>query len=144
MTPPLFPSISDIRGERYPGCSQAVSCEGPTCCPSNEVFWSSTPFRVSTGRGGAVAASGSNHVTIRDSVFRANEAPRGATLRISSTLSARIANTSIDEPADEWSSAVSAFGASVATCFDNPCGAGSRCAFRDHSTVCVQCGLAGD
>eukprot|EP01044_Picomonas_judraskeda_P025757 COSAG03_NODE_7576_length_898_cov_1.495620_2_plen_39_part_01 len=38
---------------------------------------------------------------IRDSVFRANEAPRGATLRISSTLSARITNTSIDEPADE-------------------------------------------
>ena len=140
MTPPIFPSVPDDRAERYPGCSQALSCEGPTCCPSHEVFWSSTPFRVSTGRGGAVAASGSNHIAIRDSVFRANEAPRGATLRISSTLSARIANTSIDEPADEWSSAVSALGASVATCFDNPCGTGSRCTFRDHSTICEACG----
>ena len=106
----------------------------------NEVFWSSTPFRVSTGHGGAVAASGANHVTIRDSVFRANEAPQGATLRISSTLSARITNASIDEPADEWSSAISAFGASVATCLSNPCPIGSSCAFRDHSTVCMQCG----
>ena len=87
-----------------------------------------------------MAASGSNHITIRDSVFRANEAPRGATLRISSTLSARITNTSIDEPVDDWSSAVSAFGASVATCFDNPCGSAHRCAFRDHSTICEACG----
>eukprot|EP01043_Picozoa_sp_COSAG02_P007057 COSAG02_NODE_207_length_29119_cov_41.071365_22_plen_281_part_00 len=141
VTPPIFPNVDDNRAEWYRGCSQAVSCEGPLCCPSYEVSWSSTPFRVSTGRGGAVAASGSNHITIRDSVFRANEAPRGATLRISSTLSARIANTSIDEPPDEWSSAVSAFGASVATCFDNPCGTGSRCTFRDHSTSCEGCGL---
>ena len=96
---------------------------------SLQVFWSSTPFRVSTGRGGAVAAAGSNRVTIRDSVFHANEAPQGATLRISSTLSARITNTGIGEPADEWSSAVSAFGASIATCFDNPC-----------STFCEACG----
>ena len=116
MTPPIFPTITDDRSERYPGCSQAVTCEGPTCCPPHEVFWSSTPFRVSTGHGGAVAASGANHVTIRDSVFRANEAPRGATLRISSTLSARITNSSIDEPTDVQSSAVSEFGAVVAAC----------------------------
>eukprot|EP01046_Picozoa_sp_COSAG06_P075912 COSAG06_NODE_23961_length_676_cov_1.232236_2_plen_164_part_01 len=140
MTPPIFPTITDDRAERYPGCNQALTCEGPLCCPSYEVFWSSTPFRVSTGRGGAVAAAGSNHVTIRDSVFHANEAPRGATLRISSTLRAHITNTSIDEPVDEWSSAVSAFGASVATCVDNPCGTGSRCAFTDHSTLCEACG----
>jgi hypothetical protein len=140
VTPPIFPSITDIRGERYPGCSTSAACEGSLCCPSYEAFWSSTPFRVSTGYGGAVAAAGSNRVTIRDSVFRANEAPRGATLRFSSTLSARITNTSIDEPVGEWSSAVSAFGANVATCFGNPCGTGSRCTFRDHSTLCDPCG----
>jgi hypothetical protein len=77
---------------------------------------------------------------IRDSVFRANEAPRGAALRISSTLSVRITNTTIDEPPDEWSSAISAFGASIAICVDNPCGTGSRCIFSDHSTLCEPCG----
>ena len=117
-----------------------MSCEGPLCCPPYEVFWSSTPFRVSTGRGGAVAASGSNHVVIRDSVFSENEAPRGATLRISSTLSARITNSSIDEPTDVQSSAVSQFGAAVATCHDNPCPTGSKCTFQDHSTFCDRCG----
>ena len=139
MTPPIFPTISDHRKERYPGCNGATLCEGPTCCPPHEVFWSSTPFRVSTGRGGAVTAAGSNNIIIRDSVFRANEAPRGAALRISSTLSVRITNTSIFEPPDEWSSAISAFGASVATCVDNPCGTGSRCIFSDHSTLCEPC-----
>ena len=94
----------------------------------------STPFRVSTGRGGAVAAAGSNHVAIRDSVFRDNEAPRGAALRISSTLTAYVTNTTIDEPADAWSSAVSEFGAAVATCYGNPCPAGRKCTFRGHST----------
>jgi hypothetical protein len=139
VTPPIFPSVFDHRKERYPGCNGVLNCEGPTCCPPHEVFWSSTPFRVSTGRGGAVAATGSNHVMIRGSVFRANEAPRGATLRISSTLSVRITNATIDEPPDEWSSAISAFGASIAICVDNPCGAGSRCIFRDHSTLCEPC-----
>lgn len=59
-------------------------------CPSPEVFWSSTQFRVSTGHGGGVAAKGVNHLTIRDSDFQNNEAPRGATLSMASTLTARI------------------------------------------------------
>ena len=87
-----------------------------------------------------MAAEGSNHVTIRGSVFRANEAPRGASVRLGSTLTARIIGTTIDEPADVWSSAVSEFGAAVATCYDNPCPAGSKCTFRDHSTNCEPCG----
>eukprot|EP01046_Picozoa_sp_COSAG06_P042538 COSAG06_NODE_5434_length_3483_cov_4.532801_2_plen_547_part_00 len=87
-----------------------------------------------------MAAEGSNHVTIRDSVFRGNEAPGGASVLLSSTLTAHIMNTTIDEPTDVWSSSVSEFAATVATCYDNPCPAGSKCTFMDHSTNCEPCG----
>eukprot|EP01046_Picozoa_sp_COSAG06_P042118 COSAG06_NODE_5323_length_3556_cov_6.122650_4_plen_431_part_00 len=87
-----------------------------------------------------MAASGSNHVAIRDSVFRDNEAPRGASVRLSSTLTAHITSTTIDEPADVQSSAVSEFGAVVATCHANPCPIGNKCMFRAYSTSCEPCG----
>lgn len=85
-------------------------------------------------------AVGTNLVTIRDSVFRANEAPQGATLRLSATLRAHVTNTTIDEPSHEWSSAVSTFGAAVATCSSNPCPRGNGCTFAHHSTFCESCG----
>ena len=76
---------------------------------------------------------------IRDSEFRSNEAPGGATLYLGSTLTARTTNTTIDTPTDEGSSAVSAFGAAVETCLGNPCSPGSKCTFRDYSTFCEAC-----
>jgi hypothetical protein len=148
---PIFPNGRDIRQEYLPGCNVAGNCgsesipeppdcSGIDCCCENDVaMWSSTDFFISAGSGGGIDALGSVHVAISDSEFRNNHAPQGATLRISSTLSTRITNTSIDEPINEWASAISAFGAEVATCVDNPCAAGSSCTFTGRSTLCAAC-----
>eukprot|EP01045_Picozoa_sp_COSAG04_P002347 COSAG04_NODE_85_length_27560_cov_8.621245_6_plen_838_part_00 len=117
-------------------CIPAVS----DCCPRGEVFWSSTQFRVSNDKGGAISASGLNHVHIRDTQFQVNEADRGASISFASTLTARITNTTIDEPVDPWSTAVQVFGMAVETCFENPCDVGFMCSFKASSTFCDACG----
>eukprot|EP01045_Picozoa_sp_COSAG04_P030341 COSAG04_NODE_5241_length_1689_cov_1.572327_1_plen_497_part_10 len=102
-------------------------------------MWSPSEFRVSSGQGGAVSSSGPVAMVITDTTFRTNDAPKGAALSIAAATSVRITNTSIDEPEDESSSAVWLKAASVATCTDNPCEAGSQCTFTDFSTFCDPC-----
>eukprot|EP01045_Picozoa_sp_COSAG04_P030310 COSAG04_NODE_5226_length_1695_cov_1.250627_2_plen_344_part_00 len=114
--------------------------DSSNCCPWAETFWSSTSFRVSNAKGGAISANGPNHVTIRDTEFRANEADNGASLSLASTLTVRITNVTIDEPTDEQSTAVATFGTSIDSCVENACDLGSSCTFRDHSTFCDACG----
>eukprot|EP01043_Picozoa_sp_COSAG02_P029832 COSAG02_NODE_1874_length_10576_cov_8.410614_7_plen_1429_part_00 len=158
---PVFPTFTDIRQEHLPGCQHGGTCgtvadpllmsgqrglacaAGDTascCCPWGVSMWSSSDFFTSVGSGGAIDARGSVHVSISDSEFRNNDAPQGATLRITSTLSTTITNTSIDQPVNQWSGAISAVSAKIATCADNPCASGSSCTFADHSTHCEACG----
>ena len=125
VTPPLFPSIVDYRGQRFLGCTGLDECvpieaiDGSVpghraqCCPWGETFWSSMQFRVSNAKGGAVSANGPTIVTIRDTQFQVNEADRGASISLSSTITAHITNTTIDIPVDEWSTAVETFGTKV-------------------------------
>eukprot|EP01045_Picozoa_sp_COSAG04_P000517 COSAG04_NODE_12_length_42844_cov_6.769213_21_plen_1150_part_00 len=102
-------------------------------------MWSTSEFQVSSGQGGAISSSGPIAMLISDSTFRANEAPKGAALSVAAASSVRITNTTIDTPADESSSAVWTKAASVATCAENPCEAGSQCTFVDSSTFCEPC-----
>eukprot|EP01045_Picozoa_sp_COSAG04_P009418 COSAG04_NODE_543_length_12846_cov_7.281556_3_plen_1215_part_00 len=146
---PVFPLFSDDRPQHVPNCGNHGSCDpvadadynnGAGCCPWGAPLWSSTPFRVSKGAGGAIAASGPVNVVISDSTLRTNEAPNGASLALTSVNSVRITNTSIDSPTDETSTAVLVFGgAGVATCTENPCSIGRQCTFRDFSTFCQVC-----
>eukprot|EP01045_Picozoa_sp_COSAG04_P017207 COSAG04_NODE_1505_length_6506_cov_4.798335_6_plen_385_part_00 len=103
-------------------------------------IWTSYEFRVSSGNGGAVATSGPLPIAIRETTFRTNEAPKGASLSVTAASSLRITNTTIDQPADDTSSAVHTISATVAMCTENPCEAGSKCTFRDFSTFCEPCG----
>eukprot|EP01043_Picozoa_sp_COSAG02_P035309 COSAG02_NODE_2520_length_8610_cov_4.542474_5_plen_1472_part_00 len=148
---PVFPTFTDIRSEHLPFCDYGGSCgtelgnnfnqeSRRECCPRGVSMWSSTEFFVSAGTGGAIDARGSVHVSISDSEFRNNDAPQGATLRLTSTLSNNITGTSIDKPMDQWSTAVSLSGTEISTCADNPCGIGSSCTFVDDSTHCLGCG----
>ena len=131
---------------QFPGCvlGQCGDPVGsPACskfCPIGAATWSSYDFRVSSGNGGAILTAGPVPVSIGDSVFRANEAPKGASLSVTGASSLRITNTTIDDPVDESSSAVHTVAATVATCAENPCEAGSKCTFRDFSTFCEPCG----
>ena len=79
-------------------------------------------------------------MVISDTAFHVNEAPKGAALSVVAAASVRITNTTIDEPVDELSSAVWTKAASVATCAEHPCEAGSQCTFTDSSTFCEACG----
>ena len=79
-------------------------------------------------------------ITITDTTFRTNEAPKGAALSIAAATSVRITTTTIDKPEDESSSAVWTKAASGATCAENPCEPGSQCTFEDSSTFCEPCG----
>ena len=103
-------------------------------------MWSSQPFRVTSGQGGAISSSGPIAMVISDTTFRTNEAPKGAALSIAAASSVRITNTTIDEPEDESSSAVWTKAASVAACAENPCEPGLQCTFLDSSTFCEPCG----
>ena len=109
------------------------------CCPKGMAMWSSTDFRVSSSTGGGISTSGPMFVSIRDTVFRTNEAAKGASLSVRAATSLRITNTTIDEPVNGNASAVHTIAASVQTCDQNPCGVGSRCSFRDFSTFCEPC-----
>ena len=102
--------------------------------------WSSYEFRVSSGKGGAITTSGPLAASIRDSAFRNNDAPKGASLSVTAAASFRITNTTIDEPADDSTTAVSTVASAVAACEDNPCDAGSKCTFKGFSTFCEGCG----
>eukprot|EP01045_Picozoa_sp_COSAG04_P003609 COSAG04_NODE_148_length_22826_cov_11.360026_4_plen_2104_part_00 len=140
---PVFPIVVDDRMQVWDCAGNHGNCDPVArpdyCCPWSAPFWSSTPFSVTKGKGGAVATSGRVLITVIDSVFRSNEAPQGATLATASARSVVIANTSIDRPASP-STAVATFGgAEVATCVENPCEVGNRCTFRDHSTFCDPC-----
>ena len=116
------------RAEQFPGCVfGGAAAIGPLSCPRGIAMWSSREFQVSSGQGGAIRSSGPIAMDITDTVFRTNEAPKGATLSIAAATSVRITNTTIDVPADESSSAVWTKAASVATCVENPCEAGSQC-----------------
>eukprot|EP01045_Picozoa_sp_COSAG04_P002616 COSAG04_NODE_97_length_26459_cov_6.507246_4_plen_1426_part_00 len=139
---PVFPNPLDNRVEAFPGCGPGAGCNPETqlCCPMGLAFWSSQEFRVASGEGGAVVASGEVAITIVDSVLRSNEAPKGASLSLTATARVAVSNTTIDEPVDAWSSSVSTVGATVDSCLENPCEQGSRCTFRDHSTFCDACG----
>ena len=143
------------RQEQFPGCKLsggggtcpsytygALMEEGAGCdmCPSGMAMWTSYGFRVISGKGGAVATSGPLAVAIRDTVFRTNAAPKGASLSFTASSSLRITNTTIDEPAHQLSSAVHTVASAVATCAENPCEAGSKCTFKDFSTFCEPCG----
>ena len=140
------------RIEQFPGCKQysgpgsgcelgAAVVEGTNCCPKGAAMWSSYEFSVSSGKGGAIDVDGPLMVTISDATFSANEAPRGASLAFTATASVRITNTTIDTPADDASSstAVQTVATAIDTCFENPCGIGSRCSFKDSSTFCDIC-----
>ena len=102
-------------------------------------MWSSYDFSATSGKGGSIATTGPLAVTISDTAFRTNEAPKGASLSVTAATSLHITNTTIDEPADESSSAVWTVASSVATCAENPCEPGSRCTFKDFSTFCEAC-----
>ena len=104
-------------------------------------MWSSYDFSVTSGQGGSIATSGPLAVTISDTTFHANEAPKGSSLSISSADSLRISNSSIDSPpGGELSGAVWLVGATIADCNQNPCGLGQRCSFSNFSTFCDTCG----
>ena len=103
-------------------------------------MWASNQFRVSAGRGGAISTSGRATISIVDSSFSGNDAPQGASLSITAATSTRITNTTIDQPADDSSSAVRTIASSVDTCVENPCDAGSQCTYRSFSTFCEPCG----
>ena len=89
--------------------------------------------------GGALGTVGPISATIRDSVFRTNEAPKGAGMSISAAKSVRISNTTIDTLQDQGSGAVWLVAAAIDDCSENPCELGNRCTFRDHSTFCEAC-----
>eukprot|EP01045_Picozoa_sp_COSAG04_P007883 COSAG04_NODE_422_length_14618_cov_11.903712_11_plen_1388_part_01 len=152
---PLYPVVPDTRLEQFPGCvfnqcTEPDPLTNPGCsefCPPGVATWSSYEFRVSSGKGGAIVASGPLAVAIRDSIFRTNEAPKGASLSVTAASSLRITNTTIDEPVDESNTAVHTVASIVALCAENPCEAGSRCTFADFSTFCEPCGdneIGGD
>ena len=113
-------------------------CEG--WCPWGNAMWTSYEFGVSARQGGAIATSGPLVVTISDSAFRANVAPKGASLSVTAATALRISNTTIDDPTNATYSAVSTVASDIDRCVDNPCGAGSKCTFRDFSTFCDACG----
>ena len=116
-------------------------CGGCGCgCGCGMAMWTSYDFRVTSGQGAGVATSGPLAVTISDTAFRANEAPKGASLSVTAATTLRITNTTIDEPVDESSTAVWTVASSVAMCGDNPCEPGSQCTFKDFSTFCEGCG----
>ena len=74
------------RGDEFPGCVDYGLCDYSevNCCPSGFALWTSYEFRVSSGAGGAISTSGPVAVDIRDTAFRTNEAPKGASLEITS------------------------------------------------------------
>lgn len=84
--------------------------------------------------------SGPIDIVIRHTIFRANEAPRGASLSLTAAHRKCITNTSTDKPVGSYTSAISVYGAAVAMCAENPCEAGEKCLFRDQSTFCDACG----
>eukprot|EP01045_Picozoa_sp_COSAG04_P038674 COSAG04_NODE_10473_length_774_cov_2.001481_2_plen_92_part_01 len=92
-------------------------------------MWTSYEFGVSARQGGAIATSGPLVVTISDSAFRANVAPKGASLSVTAATALRISNTTIDDPTNETYSAVSTVASDIDRGVDNPCGAGSKCTF---------------
>eukprot|EP01045_Picozoa_sp_COSAG04_P008546 COSAG04_NODE_476_length_13722_cov_16.614707_1_plen_903_part_10 len=153
---PLFPDPSDKdpRSEQFPTCNRLCrtdsvdhnralgwrfDAESSNCCPVGVAMWSSRTFQVSSATGGAATIVGGLSVDISDTVFRANEAPKGASLAITAAARVRITNTSIDVPADVSSTAVQAIAASIDTCFENSCSIGSQCSFREYSTFCETC-----
>eukprot|EP01045_Picozoa_sp_COSAG04_P040123 COSAG04_NODE_11574_length_701_cov_1.069767_2_plen_167_part_01 len=109
-------------------------------CPCGQAMWTSYDFSVASGKGGGVVTSGPLAVTISDTAFRTNEAPKGASLSVTAASSLRVTNTTIDEPEDESSIAVWMVASSVATCAENPCEPGSQCTFQYFSTFCEGCG----
>eukprot|EP01045_Picozoa_sp_COSAG04_P035901 COSAG04_NODE_8496_length_966_cov_1.136101_1_plen_322_part_11 len=146
---PLFPAPLDDRTQRFPGCQAGQNCvtycDQPgqprcdECCPPGEVTWAGAEFRASTGQAGAVEISGPVAVSISDSDFRANEAPKASALSITAAGSVQITNTTIVAPDDDPSSVVERTAATIASCAENPCDAGSKCRFRDFSTFCEPC-----
>ena len=100
---PLIPVVLEVRPEQFPGCFlgscagiPSLDCNG---CPRGIAMWSNQEFEVALGDGGAIKTSGPIAMTISESTFRGNEAPKGASLSISSADSLRISKTTIEEAA---------------------------------------------
>ena len=89
-------------------------------------MWSSQEFKVTSGSGGAVSTAGPIAMSISDTVFLANAAPKGATLSIAAADSVRITNTTVDAPEDESSGAVWLTATTIDSCSQNPCASGSQ------------------
>eukprot|EP01045_Picozoa_sp_COSAG04_P010945 COSAG04_NODE_689_length_11142_cov_6.664041_4_plen_1132_part_00 len=102
--------------------------------------WSSFDFRVSSGKGGGAATVGPLEVIISDTIFRTNDAPKGASLSITAATSLSITNTTIDVPVGDATTAVWTVASTVGRCTENPCEPGSQCTFKDFSTFCEPCG----
>eukprot|EP01045_Picozoa_sp_COSAG04_P033272 COSAG04_NODE_6822_length_1248_cov_2.358573_2_plen_309_part_01 len=122
-------------------CIEGLAMAGGTiCCPKGIAMWSSQEFKVTSGSGGAVRTAGPIAMSISDTVFRTNAAPKGATLSMAAADSVRITNTTVDAPEDGSSGAVWLTATTIDGCSQNPCASGSQCSFRDHSTFCEACG----
>jgi hypothetical protein len=148
---PVFPTFTDLRQEHLPDCNhggtcgtvmypEPADCSGTTCCcPFSVSMWSSTPFFISAGKGGAIDVRGPAHVKISDSEFRNNDAPNGASMCFTSAASVNLVETAIDETSNDFIEPVLLTSASIDRCSDSPCEVGNRCYFRDYSRWCEPC-----
>ncbi len=58
-------------------------------------MWSRRESQASSGEGGAISSSGPIAMTITDTIFRTNDAPRGSALSIAAAVSVRSANSGV-------------------------------------------------
>ena len=143
---PLIPVVLELRPEQFPGCFLG-SCAGVPSqhcngCPRGIAMWSDQEFEVALGDGGAIRTSGPITMSISESTFRGNEAPKGASLSVSLADSLRVSNTTVDMPPGhhQLSGAVWLASAVIDDCNQNPCTLGSKCSFMNYSTHCEDCG----
>eukprot|EP01051_Picozoa_sp_SAG22_P015893 SAG22_NODE_2148_length_2932_cov_12.133074_1_plen_189_part_10 len=116
----------------------------PLLCEENEALWDpdNHTFVVSSTFGGALALAGEYEVTIRDTFFTDNIAPKGSTMSAESTR-LKITNSTMttgrNHRANEVDLLLLTANAAVSQCAQNPCEVGRRCEFIDHSTFCESC-----
>ena len=105
-------------------------------CPTGQTFWSYTDIEVPQGSGGAIATTGSAHVTVTGSEFSANAAGYGDALSVSGSESFQVKNTQFQ---DVNSDTISTEGVAAYDCDRFPCEPGERCSVSQLSLSCEAC-----
>eukprot|EP01051_Picozoa_sp_SAG22_P005755 SAG22_NODE_353_length_11812_cov_58.910783_4_plen_1161_part_00 len=147
LTDPIRPAVVDDRPTlRKPGCYpfadvQVTAGNIPMLCEQNEALWDpdNHTFLVSSTYGGALALAGGFKISIQDSVFTDNMAPKASAISAEVTRLEITNSTMTGDHDREAEVLLLTSNAAVSQCAQNPCGLGRRCEYTDHSTFCSSC-----